>query len=111
MGWGFGFSIDTGNGNTEPVGPDIGETYNVAKIYEHAFGGTVKDSWDSLNGMKGEELVKHLNHAIEMFCKNAELYRSWEPTVGTASYGSCLETLRALRDYAQDNPLPVFHVG
>lgn len=110
MGWGFGFSIDTGNGNMESVGPSIGETYNVSKVYDHAFKGTAK-GWESLSGMRGQELVKHLNHLIKKFRENEDLYRKWVYRLEFDNYKASLEMLIEFRDYAQENPLPRFQVG
>lgn len=119
MGYDIRLEVDTGGAEPATVGPDLGYTYNVDKMFAAALGDVSeglehasdvifkRDRGPALERFRGKEagLVAHeLTEAISRMAARPDDYKVFNPDNGWGDYDGALEFLERFRDACAEHP-------
>lgn len=103
MSWDFWMERDPEPGERLGIPEcDANYTYNVSDMFYDAL--PCSDGIRGLNGAKGKDCIKLLEHAIHMMTTYPDKYKAMNPENGWGSYEGALGLLNKLKTWCEKYP-------
>jgi hypothetical protein len=104
MSYDIWLEIDTGNGQTAEVGPDMNYTSNVSPMWRKALEGTGFNGLAAMDGRRASDCEPALRTAVAAMDTDFEAYEAMSPHNKWGDAAGARSVLWALADWCEKHP-------